>query len=296
VRRLGLVLVALLALAAPAQATEHRMKVNEVGLSVEGGRYVELLDVFGEPFPSLTYKVAVYDGAGNPVGSTDIPKTTISGRTTPVLVASQATVGGQNRDVTLTAPLPADGQACFESNTTKIACMSWGTVTTKVMAMYETMATGASPPAGKSLQRCESGAVVNDPTPKAENNCTTGGGSGGGGGGGTGGSTTDTTKPRATLSARVQKLGAVLAFGYKFKVKSDEKAKARAQLLRKGKVLLTSTKSLTAGVFKAFSLRPPKATRDALKRKQSATFVLKIRVTDVAGNVRNVTRTLRLTR
>jgi hypothetical protein len=302
VRRLGLVVVALLALPASAHASFHQAIVNEVLTSIGGDttkQFVEMYDPFGEPFPATSgpYHLVSYDSAGT-VQQTQTLNTPLP--STPFLVSTpqaDAALGTSgNQALTISLPQGA-GAVCFTHGATdaKVHCMKWGAFT----AANFPGVSGAAPDDGKSLQNCDTGAVVAAPTPKAANSCSAGGGGGGtgtGGGGGTGGSTTDTTKPRATLSAKVQKLGAVLAFGYRFKVKSNEKGGARAQLLRKGKVLMTSTKSLTAGVFKAFSLRPPKETRDALKLKRSATFVLKIRVTDAAGNVRNVTRTLRLTR
>src|SRR6185312_2033513 len=100
------------------------------------------------------------------------------------------------------------GAVCFTHGATdaKVHCMKWGAFTG---ASFPGVS-GAAPDDGKSLQNCSTGAVVAAPTPKAANSCSTGGT-----GGGTGGSTTDTTKPRATFSAKVQRLGAVLALGYR---------------------------------------------------------------------------------
>lgn len=307
-RRLALAaLLAPLAFAAPAQATFHLAVVNEVMTSMGGdpsARFVEMLDSAGEPFPAPSgpYHLISYDAAGNMQGTqtlnTPLP-------TTPFLVSTpQADAAlGTSGNQTLTIPLPqAGGALCFTHGPTddKVNCMRWGTFT----ASGFPGSSGAAPGDGQSLQNCSAGAVVNAPTPKAANNCSTGtpggggggGGGTGGGGGGTGGSTTDTTKPRATLSAKVQKLGAVLASGYKFRVKSNEKGRARAQLLRKGKVVASATKSLVAAVAKSFSLRPRRSTRIALANARSATFVLKVRVTDAAGNVRNITRTVTVRR
>jgi hypothetical protein len=278
VRRFALALVLVLAYAAPASASEHVMRVNEVGLSAEGGQFVELLDPASEPFPNPPYKLAVYDAAGAPVGSTPIDKAVIAGRATPVLLASAPTVGGQARDLPLTVTLPTDGQACFENNREKVWCLGWGNVTNKLAGYAGPSGAGVSPPSGKALSQCPAGFVVTDPTPKAANACP------------------DTAKPVASVAAKTQKLGAALSGGYKFKVRSNEKGKARAQLVRKGKVVASATKTLSAGVAKSFSLRPSKATRTALASARSANFTLKVRVTDAAGNVRNVTRPVHLTR
>jgi hypothetical protein len=297
VRRFAPALAALLvlAMAAPAaQATYHLNHVNEVGLSVGGAQFVETLDP-GEPFPVVfaPYKLIVYTASGSEVGQQTLEATALANRSTPVLIADQATVGGQARDIALTAgPLPAEGQACFFGNGSNVHCMRWGNVSVPVSASSSDA--GPAPSDGQALQRCPTGAAVAVATPKAANSC--GGGTGGGGTGGGGGGTTDTTKPRATLTAAAQKLGRVISSGYRLKVRSNEQGKARAQLLRKGKVLRTSTKSLSAGVAKAFTLALPRATKLALAGARSATFTLRIRVTDAAGNVRNLTRTLTLRR
>jgi hypothetical protein len=112
------------------------------------------------------------------------------------------------------------------------------------------------------------------------------------GGGGGGGGAVDKTKPKGTLTTATQKLGAVLKSGYKLKLKSNEKGKARVQLVRGTKVLRTVTKSLKANVKKSFVLTVPSATKTALKTKQSAKFTVKVRLTDAAGNVRNIVRTV----
>ena len=295
-RRFAPALVALLALAvgAPAaQATYHLNHVNEVGLSVGGAQFVETLDP-GEPFPVVfaPYKLVVYSASGSEVGQQTLDASVLANRSTPILIADQAAVGGQARDIALTAgPLPAEGQACFFGNGSNVHCMRWGNVTAPVSASSSDA--GPAPSDGQALQRCPTGAVVAVATPKAANSC---GGGGGGTGGGGGGGTTDTTRPRATLTASAQRLGRVISFGYRLKVRSNEQGKARAQLLRRGKVLRTSTRSLSAGVSRSFTLTLPRPTRRALAGVRSATFTLKVRVTDAAGNVRNLTRTLTLRR
>ena len=271
-RRIALALLASLVPAVPAFASEHVMKVNEVALSFSGAQYVELLDTAAEPFPSDSYKLAVYDGAGLPVGQVPIDKSLIAGKTTPVLVASQPQVGNASADASLAVTLPPDGQACFESNFRRIHCLAWGNVANKLSGYGGPTDSGPAPPAAKSLGRCPTGAAIGNGTPKAANACP------------------DTTKPTATVGARTQKLGAVLASGYKFTVRSNERGKARAQLIRRGRVVATLTKTLAARVAKSFALRPARATRDALADAMSATFTLKVVVTDAAGNARTVTR------
>jgi hypothetical protein len=278
-RTLLLTLVATLAAAAPASASEHTQRINEVGLAVGGAQFFELLDPASEPFPNPPYKIGVYGPDGVSVGDVPIDHAVIAGRATPVLVASQPTVNGQTRDIPLAVTIPTDGQACFENKMEKLACVAWGNVMTKLSGtVAATDSTPTSPSAGKSFSRCPRGAVIAEATPKAANACP------------------DLTKPLVTVSPTPQKLGGALSGGVKLKLKSNEKAKARVQLLRLGRILATSRKNLTAGVSKSFALRPNKATRDALANARSATFTLKIRVTDAAGNVRNVARTVKLTR
>jgi hypothetical protein len=280
-RTLAVALLALLALAAPASASEHSMRVNEVGLSVEGGAFVELYDANGEPFPNLSYKLAVYGPGGAAVGEVPIGKSTIAGRTTPVLVASQPTVSGKTRDVALTVSLPSDGQACFESNVSRIHCMAWGNVTNRLSGYGAPTDSGAAPPAGQSLARCPSGALVGAPSPGAPNPCV---------------SAPGPTRPVVSIAAPAQKLGAVLASDYRFTVRSDRKGMARAALLRAGKVVAAGSKALSAGVARKFTLKLPKAVRNALATARAATFTLKVRVTDAAGNFRDVVRVVSLRR
>jgi hypothetical protein len=279
-------LVPALALAGPAQASFHLTTVNEVMTSTGGDanrRFVELLDPAGEPFPVTfgPYRLVAYDASGTavPSGSQSV-NTPLPAR--PFLLSTPAAdmALGTTGDQALTIPLPqAGGAVCFENGTpsSKVHCMAWGSFSGSGFPGVK----GAAPADGQSLQICSSGTAVAAPTPKAANSCT-----GGGGGGGT----TDTTKPTAKLTTASQKLGAVLRSGYKLKVKSNEKGKARAQLVRQGKVLRTVTKSLSANVAKSFTLTVPLATKLALAHATKATFTVKLRVTDVAGNVRNVTR------
>jgi len=117
VRRFALPATALLALAlaAPAHASYHLNKVNEVGLSVGGAQFVETLDP-GEPFPIVAapFKLVVYNAAGTQTGEQTVDGSVFANKTTPVLFATQPTVGGQARDAELTAgPLPAEGTVCF---------------------------------------------------------------------------------------------------------------------------------------------------------------------------------------
>jgi opacity protein-like surface antigen len=288
-RRFALAVALALTLAAPASGADHLMTVNEVATSLSGStanQYVELLDPFDEPFLAVGgYRLVSYDAAGVSMGDQPLAGGIgmIDGGT-PMLIGKGSVGAAPDQALTVSLQTP-NGQACFQRNDGSIInCMRWGSITNPVGLAATT---GPSPGDGQSLQSCPSGAALGTATPKAANSC---------GGGGGGGGTTDTTKPKATLTTAPQKLGAVLTSGYKLKVRSNEKGKARAQLLRKGRVLRTLTKSVSAGVAKSFKLTIPRATKLALANARSATFTVKIRLTDAAGNVRNVTRTLILRR
>jgi uncharacterized membrane protein YgcG len=301
-RRLPLAVALTLALAAPAHGADHLMTVNEIGLSVGGQQFVELFDPATEPFPSPPYKLVVYNSAGAEQGEQVIKSDAISpnpvtGR--PMLLAA-APVGGQTPDATLSVALPTDaGQACFTRGMAEapIFCLRWGTIAMPIGAG----ASGPTPGAEQSLQRCPTAAVVSAPTPKAENACSGSGGGGGGGGvpgggggGGGGGTTGDTVRPRASASFPRQTLNAVRSRGLKIRVRSNEAGRVRAQLVRRGRVLRTITRALRANVRRELTLTLPLADRRALRNAGSATFSVRLRVTDAAGNVRTLTRSILL--
>jgi hypothetical protein len=283
---------ALLAGAAPARAADHLMRVNEAGLDVGGAQYVELLDPAGEPFPAVSYDLAVYDGAGALQSSTPISGPTVAFRTTPVLVASQPTVGGQTRDVALNGTLPPSGQACFRrGGSAFIHCLQWGTVTNPVSSLAEA---GPAPASGQSLQRCPGGgAALGSPTPKAPNSCGT---SGPGPGSGQGIASPDRSRPVGSLVLRRHTLATARVRGYRFRVRSSESGRAVAQLLRRGRVVATAAGAMRANIRRELTLRFSRAGRRALAPLRSVTLVLRVRVFDLAGNVRTLIRAVHLAR
>ena len=218
------------------------------------------------------------------------------------MLIGKGTVGAtpdSNLDDLVSTP---NGQACFERNNGQIIyCLRWGTITNPVGSISTS---GPSPGDGQSLEPAPPAARSGRRHPRPRTGAAVAAAAAGPAAAGragvaaparTGG-TTDTTRPLATLTTAGQKLGRVISSGYKLRVRSNETGKARAQLLRRGKVLRTSTRSLSAGVARSFTLTLPRATKLALARSRSATFTLKVRVTDAAGNVRNITRTLTLRR
>ena len=278
-------LVALVLLVAPANAADHLMTADEVATSLSGStanQFVELLDPANEPFLSPAgYRLAVYDGAGVAVGSQSLGSgmAVVDGGT-PMLVGKGAV--GATPDVGLTVALPTSaGQACFErGDGSRIHCLRWGTITNPVGSLA---ASGPAPADGQSLQICSGQAALGSPTPKAANSC------GGGGGGGPVTTPADRTRPTASVAIPGQTLAAARARGLKVRVRSSEAGRARAQLRRRGRTLRTTTAALAASRTRTLTLRLP-------ARTTARTFVVAVRVTDAAGNARNVTRVTTLRR
>jgi len=184
-------------LAAPAQATFHLERVNEVMLASGSGdssvRFVELIDHGGveEQFTPVfaPYKLVVYDGAGNKLGEHMLNPTGLrdaAGADRPYLISTQAADAafGVTGDELLTVSLPrGPGQACFEANPDPPAfnCLTWGAVTKPVPtnSMGTGSANGPVPPNGQSDQRQSDGSILAaSPTPKAANRSSSGGGGG----------------------------------------------------------------------------------------------------------------------
>ncbi len=177
-----------LALAAPAHATFHLEKVNEVMLSSSAGdagqQFVELLDHGGseEVFTPVfaPYKLVIYDAAGTMIGAHMLDPTGLrmaAAADAPYLIstaaadAALAVKGDEKLDVAL--PL-AGGQACFEANPNPPAfnCLTWGTITKPVPtnSMGTGSANGPVPAGGQSDQRQSNDTVIAAaPTPKAAN-------------------------------------------------------------------------------------------------------------------------------
>jgi hypothetical protein len=192
--------VASLALfAAPAQATFHLQKVNEVMVAGSGGnsavQFVELFDPGHEPFPPTfgPYNLVIFDAAGNKLGAhmlngPGMANASSAGR--PYLISTTAADAalGVTGDETLDVSLPASaGQACYTAmGETPYSCITWGCISKVVSASSGTgTAQGGAPPAGTSAQRQPDDTIqIAPPTPKAANKAgantpacpTTGGG------------------------------------------------------------------------------------------------------------------------
>jgi len=164
--------------AAPALAADHLMKVGEVMLANAGGstavQFIELEDPGAEGFPSTPYVLEVYSAAGGTALNT-YAMTLPSGTMRYVAATAQAQADfGFTAQTTLTATLPASGQACFRRNggtPANIHCFAWGTITGIVPG--NSMNNGTSPANGMSVQRVSNTYVVATPTPNAANSAGT---------------------------------------------------------------------------------------------------------------------------
>jgi hypothetical protein len=187
-------------LAAPAYATFHLEKVNELMLASGGGdhsvQFVELLDKGGteEAFTPIfaPYKLVVYDGAANKLGEHMLDPTGLrnaaaaaGGQEYLISTAAADAALGVTGDERLDVSLPvAAGQACFEANPTPPAfnCMTWGTITKPVPTNSQGTGSvhGPVPPNGQSDQLQPDGSVqAAPPTPKKPNRAGTKSSSGG---------------------------------------------------------------------------------------------------------------------
>ena len=182
------------ALAAPAQATFHLERVNEVMLASGSGdssvRFVEMLDHGGveEQFTPVfaPYKLGVYDGAGNKLGEQLLNPAGLKDAAAadrPYLISTPGadSAFGVSGDELLTVSLPkGPGQACFEAGPSPPAfnCLTWGAVTKPVPTNSQGTgsANGPVPPDGQSDQRqADDSILAASPTPKAANRTSSGG-------------------------------------------------------------------------------------------------------------------------
>jgi hypothetical protein len=288
-----------LLLAAPAHATFHLLKINELAVSTGGSQsaqFVELLDPSSEPFPVTfaPYKLVVYDGAGNKLpGEQTLMTSPGYANPTPRLLATQPTVLGAARDEALTISLPAAaGQLCYAngSGPSLVDCLGWGAVSAPVKAGEPI---GSAPPDGQSLDRCATGVQVAAPTPKAANGCASGGGGGG---------TTDRTAPKASLTAARPSLARLVAKGLKLTVHSNEAARVKAslQLLARTARKPPTIGSVSVRLRKAGSahltLKLSRSGQKRLSGVERAKLRVLVTVTDAAGNARHLSKRLTVVR
>jgi hypothetical protein len=321
-RRLVLAVLAAavpLALAAPAAADHHLMKVSEVATSygAMNGQFVELKDDVDEPFPptSAPYALAVFDANGNPAGMQDLGNPFIAIDTSqPFLVASDDTgIGPAGRDATLSVTLPAGaGTVCFTSGAFgRVHCVAYGCPAVVVSSRAGSQS-GQAPPSQQSLQRLGGSLSIATATPDAPNasgapaSCSGAPGDGGPGGGGPGGGGSgdgagDTTRPGITSSARRRQdvdrlvVAVRLSEGARLTVSASVNVPVTARTLR----FKTVRRTVAAGVRTRVRLRLTRArlraVKQALRRGRRLTARVKITARDAAGNTSTARRSLRLT-
>lgn len=299
-------LLAALAAAVPAAASEHLMKVNELLLSADGSdtsRFAELVDPLDEPFPGPLYRLRSYDAAGNVSGSQTLNNPfTVRDNTSPYLVSTAAADAkyGATGDQVWSLALPAGnaGQVCFEnqSSGSAIHCLSYGSITTPVVAQGGNDH-AARPADGRSLQRCSSGLVAGAPTPRAGNACGSGGGGGGGGGG-----TTDKRKPKTTLGGKKTQDVDKLTVTVKLDENGSATASGTVRVPNSSKVYRFTKvkKAAKAGKRVKLRLRLKRKPKRAVKAALGAGRKLKAKITavatDKAGNKTTKRRTVKLRR
>lgn len=116
--------VAAAALAAPAMANDHRLKIT--GITFAGpSQSVTLKDSVAEPFPSPPYRLVVFDAKGNRLVAQNLRSGGLkTGGTNPYVV-------GPGGNEPLIVKLPSDsGQVCYARGPSemRIHCASYGAV------------------------------------------------------------------------------------------------------------------------------------------------------------------------
>jgi hypothetical protein len=184
----GSLLASLVLLVAPAQATYHLTKVNEMMLASSSGdagvQFVELLNLGGaeEQFTPLfgPYTLMIYGAAGNllaeqTLNPNGLRAAAMTGREYLVSTSAADTAFHVSGDERLTVTLPTSaGQACFGGSPqpSSVSCLSWGMITKPVPInpVGSGSANGSVPPSGESDQRqADNSIIAACPTPKAPN-------------------------------------------------------------------------------------------------------------------------------
>jgi hypothetical protein len=315
-RRIVLATLALALLsAAPAEASDHLMLVNEVYPSANASeQFVELRDPASEPFPSPPYRLRLYEADGTPFSP---ERSQEFAQPYPFASTSQPVVFGPPGGAPLNVALPTDtSQVCFEqgplASPRRIHCIGYGSVTNPIQLG---MPITQTPAAGQSVQLQFCGKVApSAPTPGAANTqtgaCSGGGGStpgGGGPGGGTGGGgpgggdTQDLTPPQQKVGAKkrqdVDRLAVTVTLSEAGRVTARGSVNVRgaARLFRFKPV----TRSAAANTPVKLRLRLGRAARRSVKAALRDGRRIKARISiaarDGAGNPSSAKRTIQLT-
>jgi hypothetical protein len=293
-RRLAsMTVVALFALTAPASASYHLMKVNEVFTSPSdvNARFVELLDPMPEPFPGSGYALEAFDAMDAPLSTQPIPSPVpFANMTAPYLYGGSA-VTGRDGDLTLEIP-PTAARVCFMRAAERVHCLELTTVALQP---------------GQSVQlQSPCGLVAAPPTPDAPNAaCGSGGGGGGGGGGGTGGGgtggTADTTAPSARLGGKARQdvdkvaISVELSEAAALTVSGTVNVPGAAGTLRFKTVRRQAQAGQRVTVKLKLSRKARGVVKAALRRGRRIKARVKVSARDTAGNTTTRRRSIRLT-
>lgn len=286
-------------LAAPAGASDHLMKVNEILPQGElGAQFVELLDPVGEPFPSPPYKLIVYSQTGALLGKVTLPEAELTATgTSPYLVANNAYAGA--RDEQLTVSLPIDGQVCFTRGAaeTRIHCVAWGCDATSVLPseggsilartnvsgnwslQLDSRGTyGAGPPTPDFPNQSLAPVVCEPPAPPVV--------------------PPDRTSPAITLGGKRRQRLSRLSVTVTVDERSTVVATGSVKVGRRRRALRKVRRVVPARTKVVLRLKLPRrarsAVRAALARGRSATAAVKVEATDASGNSTTKKRTIKI--
>jgi hypothetical protein len=135
------------------------MRISEIFLATGSGddatQFVELRDVFDEPFPEEIYNLGIYNPAGELLGT--VPIDPPPGTVYYLVATSAAEAMFQVKaDAALTKTLPPEGQVCFEvvedGENEIISCLAYGCVDDQVEAEFANF-TSMAPFDGQSASR-----------------------------------------------------------------------------------------------------------------------------------------------
>jgi hypothetical protein len=306
-RALAMTAVAFGALAAPAAAEHHLMKVNEVFPSPgdPDARFVELLDPVPEPFPTPPYVLQAFDASDVSLGSQQIPAPVPFVNSTAPFVYGGSAVSVRDGNLTMQIP-PATAQVCFMVMTTRINCLNFA---------------GLALQPGQSAQRqSPCGIAVAAPTPNAANApCGAGGGTGtpgtpggtpGGSPGGTpsgggqpGGTPGDTAAPTALLRGKARQDIDKLAIGVELSEDATLTVSGRVSVPRPRAAATFRLKSVRRQVQAGrrvtvrlkLSRRGRTAAKAAIRRGLRVRARVRVSARDGAGNTVTRRRSIRLT-
>jgi hypothetical protein len=311
-RALATAAVAFGALAAPAAAEHHLMKVNEVFPSPgdPNARFVELLDPVSEPFMLGPFGLEAFDAANVSLASQEIAEPVPFANSTAPFVYGGPAVSVPHATLTMALP-PGTSRVCFMNTMGPVNCLNLA---------------GLALQPGQSAQRqSPCGVAVAAPTPNAPNApCGAGGsnpgspgGAGGsnpgtpgtpggmsGGGGQPGGTTTgDTVAPTALIRGKARQDIDKLTIRVEVSEDATLTVSGRVSVLRPRAAasfrLKTVRRQVQAGqrvtVRLKLSRRGRIAAKAAIRRGQRVRARIKMSARDGAGNTVTKRRSVRLT-